>query len=226
MDYTESLSFAFEDPHWARKLLIGGLLAFVGLYAGLIFITGFLLAGYFVGVIRNVVRDQRPVLPEWGDLGKIVVDGILAVVISLVYLLVLGVAGALYFVSVADSATLPEGAMVVAIVAGAVVLYLAIKLSIGIALIRFSLTQNLSDAFNLRGIIEDIRADFLGLVAIALFTSILQLILLLAGLAILSPFFNFWGLLVEAHLFGQYGRSVLSRAEGHIGPNPVTAHVS
>jgi hypothetical protein len=227
MDYTQSLSFAFEEPEWARKLLIGGLLAWLSLFTGIfLFIGVFIIAGYALGVIRNVVRDEATILPAWGDFGRIFIDGLLAVIIAVVYAVILGAAGALYFVFTATATDLPGGPMALAIISGAVLLYLALKLSIGVAQIRLAASNNLGEALNFRLIVQDIRADLPALLSIVLFTSILHLILFLAGLGIISPFLNFWGLIVEAHLFGQYGRRYIIRSSQGVEQDSLTARVS
>ncbi len=226
MDYTQSLSFAFEDPHWVRKLLIGGFIMLLSLYAGLFFILGFLVVGYLLSLLRNILRGDDVLLPDWSDIGTILGDGILGVIISLIYFVLLGSVGAVYFYYVAASADLPEGIMVVAIVSGALALFVGLKLFIGMALIRFVRTNNLADAINIRLVLQDIRADFPSLLGIVLFTTVLHLLLFLAGMAIFSPFLNFWGFTVEVHLFGQYGRALVPDSMQRVGQSSLTSEVS
>jgi hypothetical protein len=53
-----------------------------------------------------------------------------------------------------------------------------------------------------------LKNDFGNYLTIVIFTSILNAMLFLAGLGIFSPFTNFWGYMVQAHLFGQYAKGV------------------
>jgi hypothetical protein len=79
MDFAKAFSFVFEDPDWVKKVVIGGLV-------GLIPILGqFLVLGYMVAVGRNVIRGNPQPLPDWGEFGQFLVDGLYAFVISLVY---------------------------------------------------------------------------------------------------------------------------------------------
>jgi len=77
-------------------------------------------------------------------------------------------------------------------------------------LIQFAATENFGSAFSLSGIFTLIKNDLGNFLAIMIFSSILNAILFLAGLGILSPFTNFWGLVVQAHLFGQCAKGLQS----------------
>ena len=81
MDFAKAFSFVFEDQNWVQKIVIGGLV-------GLIPFVGWLLVmGYMISVGRNVIRGNPQPLPDWSDFGQMLVDGLYAFVISLVYLL-------------------------------------------------------------------------------------------------------------------------------------------
>lgn len=71
LDFGRAFRFVFEDPDWIKKMLIGGLMAFLG-----IFLIGTLWAiGYWTRLIRRVAAGEERPLPEWDDLGGLLRDG-------------------------------------------------------------------------------------------------------------------------------------------------------
>ncbi|MCH7680508.1 DUF4013 domain-containing protein [candidate division KSB1 bacterium] len=77
MNYSEALSFTFQDKEWLKKIGLGGFFALISFYAGLFFIFGFFLVGYYIGVLRNVMNDEESPLPDWSNMSKIFVDGLM-----------------------------------------------------------------------------------------------------------------------------------------------------
>ncbi len=205
MNYSEALAFAFRDPDWVKKLAIGGLVAFAGFYFGLVFLLGFFLVGYYVGIIRNVIRGKEHPLPDWSDLGKLFVDGLLGTIISLFYFLLIGGLCAVSIVSVANS-YLPDYEMALWIVVISLLTLLSLTIFINYGLMQFAATENFGAAFRPGSLFALLRHRLGDFLAITVFSLVLNGILFLAGLAILSPFTNFWGMAIQAHLFGQCAR--------------------
>src|SRR5262249_55531416 len=81
IDFGKCLGFAFQDPDWIKKLLIGGLFSLLSaLLIGIFFV-----AGYWARVLRRMAAgDARP-LPEWDDLGGIFGDGVKVALAALTY---------------------------------------------------------------------------------------------------------------------------------------------
>lgn len=208
MNYSEALSFAFEDHEWLKKLLIGGLLAFLGFFAGLIFITGFFILGYYVAVLRNVINQEEKPLPDWADFGKIFVDGVMAGIIFVIYFLVIGGIGAIPIVHFAMDPYMlgVEKGISITVISLIILFFLCFFSNAGI--IRFALTNNFAEAFNFSAMAHLLRHNLGNFIAIIIFSAILNCILFLAGFGIISPFTNFWGFLVQAHLFGQCARAI------------------
>jgi len=205
MNYSQALSFAFEDPQWVRKLAVGGLIAFLSFYCGLIIFLGFLLIGYYLQVIRTACRNGNTELPDWSDLGKIFVDGILGTVI-LVYFLIVGGVGAIAIVYFATHPYIHETEMVLGIISVSLVMLVALTVTANLALVQFAQTENFAAAFSFSDLANVLKQQGANLIAITVFSIILNGILLCVGLGIFSPFTNFWGLTVQAHLFGQLAR--------------------
>lgn len=71
LDFGRAFRFVFDDPDWIKKMLIGGVMAFLG-----IFIIGTLwVMGYWTRLIRRVAAGEERPLPEWEDLGGLLRDG-------------------------------------------------------------------------------------------------------------------------------------------------------
>ncbi len=78
MDIGKSFSYPFEDKQWAAKLGLGGLIALVP-------ILNFAWSGYMIEIVRRVVRNDPEPLPDWSDLGKKFMDGLMLMLAGLVY---------------------------------------------------------------------------------------------------------------------------------------------
>lgn len=79
MDLGKAVQFVFEDEQWVTKVLLGALITLIPVFGQLA------LMGYTVAIIRNVMAgDPRP-LPQWDDLGQFFVDGLMLLVVNLIY---------------------------------------------------------------------------------------------------------------------------------------------
>lgn len=82
-DFLRPFTFAFDDPRWLPKVLMGGLFM---LLSYIVIGVPFLL-GYMARLIRNVIAgDPRP-LPEWNDLGEFFGEGLILFCVGLIYFL-------------------------------------------------------------------------------------------------------------------------------------------
>lgn len=80
MNFGQAFTYVFEDPDWAKKVLIPALIAIIPI-VGQIFLLGWML-----DITRRVIqRNPRP-LPEL-DFGRQLVDGLKGFVIGFVYAL-------------------------------------------------------------------------------------------------------------------------------------------
>lgn len=184
-------------------MAIGGLIAFISFYAGLVFIFGFFLVGYYVGVIRNVIKGEEHPLPDWSNMSKLFVDGILGAIIIFGYLVVIGGLCALVIVQFATDPFIAEFEMVMGIITTSILTLLALGIFINFGLMQFAITENFASAFSLADFFHFIKGKLGNYIGIIIFSFILNGILFFAGLGIISPFTNFWGMVVQAHLFGQ-----------------------
>jgi hypothetical protein len=74
---------------------------------------------------------------------------------------------------------------------------------------QLAATDNFAAAFNPGSMIRLIKDNLGNFIAVTVFSITLNGLLFLAGLGIVSPFTNFWGLIVQAHLFGQVAKEIV-----------------
>ncbi len=80
MNIGKAFTYAFEDKEWTRKL---GILLVVLLVP----ILNFAGVGYSIDIMRRIVKGQAELLPDWDDLGKKFLDGLLLGLASIIYAL-------------------------------------------------------------------------------------------------------------------------------------------
>jgi hypothetical protein len=79
MDFGIAFSFAFQDEEWLKKIAIGAVLALTGIGVIPIF-------GWMMEIIRRAkVGDYS--LPDWSDFGKLIMDGLKAMLIILIWMI-------------------------------------------------------------------------------------------------------------------------------------------
>lgn len=79
MNVGRALGYVFHDPHWAKKVLIGGLLFFVPIVGWLV------IPGYGLRVVRQVAEGTDESMPEWDQYRADFVRGFKWWVVSLVW---------------------------------------------------------------------------------------------------------------------------------------------
>ena len=207
MNYSEAISFPFQDEKWAKKILTGGLFVILS-SLGLVFVTGFGVMGYYIGLLRQVMAGEEKPLPEWNNWPKIFADGLLGGIIAFIYLLIIGGVMAFSIVQLVDEPGLRDAELALTITVVAVVGILSLSVLTNLALARFAATDDFRSAFGFPEMWRLLLGNFGNYLSISVFSLILNGLLFLAGLGIFSPFTNFWGLVVQAHLFGQAARSM------------------
>lgn len=90
VELAEVITYPTEHDNWIVTTLIGGVL----LFFSFLVIPMFLVYGYLVRVVRAVTADE-PEPPGFGDWGALLVEGVQAWIIALIYLLIPLIVGAL-----------------------------------------------------------------------------------------------------------------------------------
>ncbi len=217
MQVGRAFSYAFQDPQWLKKLLIGLIMMIIPIVGWLI------LFGYLLRITQQVATGTDTSLPEWDDFGR---D------------LVLGLKGALtYFVWSFPAVVLSACAQVLQVVTGvsgddsapvlaaalacvaclSIVVGLAVSYVMPLPLSRLAVAGSLNDAFALGAIFREIghaKTSLLLVLAITLVLSFaVPLGLLLCGVGILATLL--YSFLVRAHLWGQVRRQLLPEQDSH-----------
>ena len=230
MQIGKAITYPFEDRRWLSKVLIG-------LAISLVPILNLAFWGYMIEIVRRMSRQESEILPEWDNVEKRFIDGLLVTLAYLIYSLplilccVLALAPLLpQFLSdsldpnAVDTLT-GIGMIALICAAGAWILYsIALSLLHPAIMLRYARYGNFGACFQLGEIWRAISKDFgnyltlwlsimgVGLVAgivIAIAGGILSLIPCIGTLLVYAGalFAGVYINLVYAHLIGQFALS-------------------
>ncbi len=238
MDYGKALKFTFEDKNWIGVILIGGALGLVGLFFFWTLIipilTGALLYGYMMQLVRDV-RDQPDAgLPAWTDWGQKLADGFKLLIVQFIW----SIPFFLFFIPVmfllvlADIYPTSEALAALASIGVAGAIFLAVIYGVILTFLMPVITINLVVKGNLSAGLEmetifsitkshfvDILLIFILVYGVSYIAGWIGLLLLFVGIF----FTNFWVLLVQGHLYGQLARLALPVVDPADTPLPVPA---
>ena len=220
-------SFFFRDPRVVPKLLFG-CLAF--LFIPVLGIGLVALAGYALATARGALRGDEHPMPEWDDLGALLLDGLKVAVVVLAYSAAGAAAGICFlgftalWVAIGESIGSP--AVVILSVFGVVVtlffvsfLVLVLKGLLPVGLLRLAATDRLGDAFRLSGHLRLIQANlgtfFFLLLSLILFHLLSEATVLLCIIGIVPGVF--WGAAASGAAIGHAGRLMGVRVESAAG---------
>lgn len=180
--FREALDYPTRPPEGGRSVIVGGLIlvviaavvgtaglgtpyAYVAVFAVLPWLF---VRGYYVRVVRTTIGRDRPTPPRFGAGRRLVGDGLIAVAISLVYLLpglvVIGPLVAIQVLEAGETAQLaqwiPDVASVAALSVVGVVAVVAVMYLIGafyvlpVAVARFAHADRPGAAFEVRTVVS------------------------------------------------------------------------
>ena len=215
MNFGLAFSFPFQDSKWIEKIVIAALIS-------LIPIIGWLaLLGWSVEIGRRVINGEDEVLAPWSDFGGLLVDGLKAFVISLIFsipLLVIwipyGFIAALIGSTDGDAAGGIIGALSLCFACVSILYSLALLFFIPASYGRLAATGEIGDALNVgelwRMISQNADAYLIVLLGyiVAGFIASLGVILCVIGVFLTSAY----AVAVQGHLFGQAYRVSSSEA--------------
>lgn len=216
MDIGKSFTFVFEDDAWLTKILIMAAILFVGVFFFWLLLIPSILAaalinGYMVEIIRNAMRGKRDELPEWDNLGDLMVDGLKVILIQIVYALPAIILGVVVSIPIA-AATNDAGSLgwfpgLVLGCLGCLILLWAVFISILLpaATAVFADTNSLAAAFRFGKVFALVR-DNLSIYLITLVMSWVASFIGGLGSAVcgLGAFLTGpYGYMVTGHLYGQ-----------------------
>jgi hypothetical protein len=212
MDIGKSFSFVFEDKEWVTKILIAMLIMLLGvLFSWLVIpaiLAALLFSGYGLEITRRVLRGESDLLPAWDNWGKLFTDGLMVLIIGIVYalpMIVVWLCLGIPLGAVSDNSD--SAAAVVSSLLGCLNLLWSIVLSFLLppAIAIFAKEGELSAAFRFGEVVALVRDHFTTYLITAVMVWVANLIgglgLLLCGIGWLftTPYASF----VTSHLYGQ-----------------------
>ncbi len=230
MDITKAFTYVFEDKNWMTKILIGGLLSI----ASILIVPMFILGGYSVAIIRNVMKGVEKPLPEWEDWGGFLNDGFSVFVAQFVYTLPMLILLCIAFVATGSMAGLSEmsemseDALFAAILSTfgfvfcIIFLYAIVMLFISPAIrVQYVKHNELAATFRFREVITIIQENIMDIllisgvlfglgIAFSMVTGVLGIIPCLGFIIsmLLSMAFGPYMSMVSGHLIGQLARKI------------------
>lgn len=224
MDFGKALTFMFQDPNWVAKIGIGILLTLAGMVFSPVligFVAIFILTGYTLDVVRNVLDGKQYPLPEWQDWGGFLVRGLKLVGVLIVW--------ALPFILILIPAVIGSaltgsdnqgvnviGGLLIAFSFGLALLYALFMALIQPAIyLRLARTDRFTAALEVGKLWAFTRDNIVNVIISLLLIWLTGLIgAVIAGLGIVAfiiglvvsiPFAALWQTLVQSHLYGQIG---------------------
>lgn len=79
-----AFTFPFQSRDWSGRFLIGIALLFASLFIPII--PALFVYGYAIAVMRQTIKGENPVLPEWKDWGQLARDGLRSLAVGVAYL--------------------------------------------------------------------------------------------------------------------------------------------
>ena len=206
-DLGKAFTFPFKDPNWLSKLLVGALFLILS-----IFVVGiFIIAGYFVQTIQRVMRREENALPEWTDIGVMLVVGFKFCVVYLLYVVpILLIMTPVFAISILSALTADDSlnlfAGTVTMLSLVVVIPYAIAFTIILPIVatQFAVRESMADALDIATVFRLFKRNWQNTVIVALITLGVQslaaagVIVFVVGVLVTI----FYSRLVTAHLYG------------------------
>ena len=147
----ELLKRPISDKQWPAKIAIGGVVSIVP-------ILQFCAFGYIVNLIKQTLKKEEAILPEWTNWGKLFTDGIIYFVIVLVYMiipcLIFGMGMALGGINLGILSMLFRAIVIFL----SSIVALAATFILPMAICHYVATEDLKSAFSWKEIQERIKA--------------------------------------------------------------------
>lgn len=206
-----ALRYQTQGDDWVKRVLIGGVVVFLGLF----FIPIFTLNGYLVEVMRRAMRGNLDSPPEWGELDLVdaTVEGLLVGIIGLGYTFVVVILASIPFVALlgVGVASGTEALSIVGVGIGVLIFFgllLVLAVVFPVAIANYVRTDTLAGGFDaqtikrigtnsemLMAIVLGVAVSFIagGINSILGFTIVGYVFVPFIGFATQSATFYLWG---------------------------------
>ncbi len=214
MDIASAFTFMFDDEDWMKKMVIGAL----AMLLSIVVVPILAVYGYMIELIRNVSRNEEKPLPQWENLGALIMQGLMVTVIGLVYYIPVILFACFMAIppilmqeagsDMADSLAIVSTCLSLVMS----LLSLVISLILPAAIIRYAIHDKLSAAFQFGAVFRFITShpgDYI----IALLVSGVASVIAIFGLllCLIGVYFtNFWAITVMGNMLGQLARKMES----------------
>lgn len=211
MDIFEEIKFPLTDRDWIKKVLIGGIL-------NIIPFLNLISSGYNLKVMKKAIENNSG-MPEWDDWGTLFIRGLMAFIISLIYLIIpiivlLVSLGGIVFALISAILSGDKG-MAIGVMGGGIggimiglVLMMVFGFLIPMALSMFVNEDNISAAFRFKEVLSRIGSVF-GDYLTAYFVLIVLFFIL--GLFNSIPFLGFLIMIFGGFYIGVVGADMFGR---------------
>ena len=210
-DFAKPFTFAFDDPEWLQRILIGGLFYF----AGFLIVGWFFILGYMAKLARNVIAGLERPLPDWENLGDYFNEGlrlfgvIVVYILPLIFLFMIMMFMGIVFDSVDNEALQNAGGLMVSCVMCLFVpLVLAMLLFLPGSLLFVAVERRFGAAFEFQRLWAFIRQN-IGNYILAILVYLIARMVGGVGFFLLCIgviFTGFWSFLITTHAFAQVYR--------------------
>jgi hypothetical protein len=220
MDIELGIKSPFSDPRWLERTVLGSVIAFVP-------ILNFAAQGYMLDYTRAVAYDRSAPLPDWSELGRYWVRGLLAALAGFLFalpgiiLIIIGIFPIVGGIVAGEDITVIAGASTACIFfAIAIIYFFVLSVFWGAAFTNYAMSEEFGAFFDFSRIKVKISANtsYFGAWGLALLvyvvagsvTGVLQVPLSFVPLfgsllgTLLTTYAMFCAQLVAQHYFGQY----------------------
>jgi hypothetical protein len=223
MDVGKSFTYMFEDKEWITKIIIGGL--FVLLSAIVIGIP--FVLGYSLEIVRRVVRRDPELLPEWNNLGEKFVQGLLLMVIIIIWMIpvwLLACAQGVFSAALGQASNTEGVLAVLSVCLGCIEFLWGIVVALASPALytRFAMTGQFASAFQFAEIWDFAKKNITNVIIAVLLAAVAGLLgsfgVILCVVGVLVTYF--WSYLVTSHLYGLVYRHAYPEAMPPAAPEP------
>jgi hypothetical protein len=214
LDIKDSFKFAFKDPDWTIKFLIG----FAFSLLSLLLIGIPVINGYFIELVRRVMNNESNPLPEWKDPGIKFISGLKYIVVMFIYYLplLIVVIPAMIILIIVSLSSYPSVDILESSFLTLFMILIIAPYSLFIYLLQPTITilfakdESIRDAIQINRAFKLFKLRWEDVIVVSVLTLIFDF-LAIAGLIffIIGIFFTtFFVSLVRYHLYGQIGREL------------------